>query len=323
MNSDQAKKLDLPEIMARLGYYPARETKDGLEKWYNSPFRSEKEASFHTSFLGGKWIWNDFGDEGGTVIDFVMRHQNYSSVKDALAYLRDLYGRVGGRILNGAQRSFSFQQQASAAVAAPRVGRELELVSAKPIKNPVILSYLTETRGISKSLVLLYLKEIRYKNLKTGKTFFAFGLENLAGGYEIRAASDEFTFKSVLGDRSISLVKGFKPEHKIVNVFEGMTDFLSLLTMMKTEKLNGDCLIMNSLSSYNETLDFIKLNGYVSVNLFLDNDKSGHSTTKAFIEELGEKMVTDQAKMFLPYVDLGDMLKPERATKKGTERTSA
>lgn len=318
MNSEQAKKLDLPEIMAKMGYYPSRETKDGSEKWYNSPFRSEKEASFHTSYLGGKWIWNDFGDSGGTVIDFIMRHENYSSVKEALAYLRRSYGRVGYRSVSKNQASFSFQQQPAAAVAAaPAQKKELELVSAKPVSNSVIVRYLTEQRGINQELIPVYLKEVRYKNLKSGKTFFAFGTENVSGGYEIRAASDEFSFKSVIGSRDITLFSGLKPQLGIVDVFEGITDYLSLLTMMKTNHLNGDIIIMNSLSSYGKTLSFIKDKGYKSVNLFLDNDKAGNEATESFISDLGEELVEDQASMFLPYVDLNDMLVPARAKKKG------
>jgi hypothetical protein len=56
MNTDQAKQLSLPELLAKLGHKPIKETKGGFELWYNSPFRKENDASFHTSFIGGKWI---------------------------------------------------------------------------------------------------------------------------------------------------------------------------------------------------------------------------------------------------------------------------
>ena len=58
MNSYQAKQLNLPDLMGRLGYEPTSIKKEGKEYWYLSPFRKEKDASVHTSFLGGKWIWN-------------------------------------------------------------------------------------------------------------------------------------------------------------------------------------------------------------------------------------------------------------------------
>ena len=91
MNSEQAKKLSLPDILSRLGYEPISIKRGGFEYWYASPFRKEKEASFHTSYLGGKWIWNDFADSGGTVIDFIMRHERYNRVGDALKFLDNMF----------------------------------------------------------------------------------------------------------------------------------------------------------------------------------------------------------------------------------------
>ena len=90
MNAQQAKKIDLPDLLSRFGYEPIKITQGGRELWYPSPFRKEKTASFHTTFKGDKWIWNDFGDSGGNVIDFVMRHEGLL-FKEALAFLRNMY----------------------------------------------------------------------------------------------------------------------------------------------------------------------------------------------------------------------------------------
>ncbi|MEL6945651.1 MAG: hypothetical protein AAFO82_23590 [Bacteroidota bacterium] len=142
MNSTEAKKLSLPDIMAHLGYQPIKVVKNGLELWYNSPFRAEKAPSFHTSFLGGKWIWNDFGDKGGTVIDFVMRHENYFSVGQALQFLERFENAPSKN-----QLPFSFQQQKRFKpenFQAERFERELEYLSAGEIQNPLIFSYLIE-----------------------------------------------------------------------------------------------------------------------------------------------------------------------------------
>ena len=162
MNSNEAKKLNLPQIMSRLGYEPVSVKKGGNEYWYNSPFRSEKDASFHTSFLGGKWIWNDFGDDGGTVIDFVMRHENLYSVSDALGFLDNLQNKIGAKINN--QPSFSFQQQGLKRSEFSE-SKELKFLSAKPIEHQVIFSYLTKERGIDRNLTLKHLQEIKYQNL--------------------------------------------------------------------------------------------------------------------------------------------------------------
>jgi len=306
MNSIEAKKLNLPEIMSRLGYEPTSIKKGGNEYWYNSPFRPEKESSFHTSYLGGKWIWNDFGDQGGTVIDFVMRHEGYSSVSKALSFLDDMYSKVGNRITN--KPSFSFQQHLSAK---PKFSesKELEFLSAKPIENTLILSYLIKERGINKDIALQYLEEVRYKNIKTQKEYFAFGIKNESNGYEVRVASDKYPFKSALIKKDISLIKGFKT-NKVVNVFEGMTDFLSLLTMMKTDSLHGDTILMHSLSSYEKTIKSIKEQGCDSINTFLDNNKAGQECTEKFKTDFGA-MVHVQSQLFLPFVDINDMLKAQ------------
>ena len=73
MNADQAKRLNLKDLLARLGFAPDHEAKG--EFWYRSPFREEKEPSFHLKEDSGKWFWNDFGaGEGGNVIAFALKY---------------------------------------------------------------------------------------------------------------------------------------------------------------------------------------------------------------------------------------------------------
>lgn len=322
MNSVQAKQLSLPDLLARLGHEPVKVTKDGRELWYASPFRAEKDPSFHTSFLGGKWIWNDFGDIGGTVIDFVMRYKGFRSVKDALTWLDGTFQgrlfekqtvRVGGKAEENEPSLFSFQQQSGAAAPENMDSRQLEFLAASPIANPVILNYLVQERCIPAELAKQYLLEIKYRNTATGKEYFGFGMENEAGGYEIRVASSKYSFKSALKARDITVIKGTAPERGIVNVFEGMTDFLSLLEMMKFGNLAGDSLIMHSLSSYQRAADFIRGRDYQAINTFLDNNRPGEEGTEKFKLEFGDKAIS-QSQMFAPHTDLNDALCANRLT---------
>lgn len=314
MNSTQAKLLSLPDILSRLGYEPTLIKKGGNEYWYKSPFREEKDASFHTSFLGGKWIWKDFGDRGGTVIDFVMQLKGFSQVGDALQFLEKMYrGRpfsqpVAKSIEETRQQTdlFSFQQQENSSPEATVL--ELEFIEAHEIRNPLIHSYLTKERAIPRKLADLYLKEIKYRNKKNERDYFAFGMENESGGYEIRAASDSYSFKSALVKRDITVIRGKAPEKKAVSVFEGMTDFLSLLAMMNISQLSGDAIVMHSLSSFQRTVDFIKSQDYTTINTFLDNDKSGEEHTEKFKMEFGDRVVP-QNSLFAPYADINDALK--------------
>ena len=59
MNSHQAKKIPLVQILAQLGHHPVRKDKGGVEWVYNSPFRNEKIPSMFVNVQ--KNIWNDFG----------------------------------------------------------------------------------------------------------------------------------------------------------------------------------------------------------------------------------------------------------------------
>lgn len=302
MNSEQAKKLSLPDIMSRLGYEPTEITKGGAEYWYRSPFRHEKESSFHTSFLGGKWIWNDFADSGGTVIDFVMRHEGFSKVTEALQFLDGLYKGYSNTNRKAANPKSTYKTPEYP------TEKQLEFLDATKIQHPAIIQYLTGARKINEPLARQYLKEIHYRNKTNAKEYFAFGIENRSGGYEIRSASDDYPFKSALITRDITIIPGFKTDHGVCNIFEGMTDFLSLLTMMKTDNLAGDSILMHSLSSFKKTVALIRLKDYQSIHIYLDNNQSGRECTKQFIQFFGAK-IHDEAPLFMPFEDINDCLR--------------
>ena len=321
MNSIQAKKLSLPEIMSRLGYTPAKTLKGGNEVWYKSPFRVEKDASFVTSYLGGKWIWNDFGDSGGTVIDFVMRHENYTSVKQALVFLERMFQgylfekptsrRVGEIPQKSPPDLFSFKQQGREVAPIAPEDKQLEFLKAHPISHPVIHQYLEQKRRIPKELADLYLVEVRYRNKGNGKEYFAFGIRNESGGYEIRAASSQYSFKSALKGRDITLIRGLSPTRRAVNIFEGMTDFLSLLVMMNSRNLSGDSIILHSLSSFSKAAEVIRREDYQTIHTFLDNNRAGQEGAQRFQEAFPGR-VTSQSSLFAPHTDLNDALLANR-----------
>ena len=307
MNAQQAKSIDFPDLLARLGYYPSKSAKQGRELWYTSPLRNEKTPSFHTSFLGGKWIWNDFGDSGGNVIDFVMHYNSINTVKEALKFLRGIYQNdffySPTKTQSLKQPTFSFQQQATNAY---KEHSSLQFLEASPIQNTAIYTYLEKERKIPAKLADRYLKEIRYWNTNKEKEFFAFGMENQSGGDEIRSASSSYSFKSALITRDITFVNG-AGRSKAVNIFEGMTDFLSLLVMLNTEQLQGDAIIMHSLSSFRRATAHMAKAPYEVINLFLDNNKAGRSSVCRFKEHYG-KHIRDFGSRLGPFEDLNAAL---------------
>jgi len=324
MNTAQAKQLSLPDLMSRLGYEPVKTLKGGRELWYLSPFRTEKDASFVTSYLGGKWIWKDFGDIGGTVVDFAMRHENFTSIKDALVFLANMFqghlfesvssnrvGVIGTQKAEAESDLFSFKQQNGDFFSGSVDDRTLEFLQAHAIANPAIHNYLEKERAIPALLADLYLVEVKYRNKANGKDYFAFGMKNECGGYEIRAASNQYSFKSALNGRDVTLIRGTAPEHSKVSVFEGMIDFLSLVVMMNTRQLSGDAIIMHSLSSMPRTFELIRREGYKAVNTFLDNDRAGQEATEKFRAEFPASHFA-QSEMFAAYKDLNEALVANR-----------
>lgn len=317
MNTEQAKQLSLPDLLSKLGHSPVRERKGGYELWYCSPFREEKEPSFHTSYIGGKWIWKDFGDIGGTVIDFAMRHQNLTSIRDALAFLDGIYqpGLFSTQTTRPQPQTtpradlFSFQQQIHReAVENFSADRQLELIDARPLNHFVILKYLADERAIPAPLAQRYLKTVRYRNTATGKEYFAFGMENQAGGYEIRAASSRHNFKSALNARDITIIPGVASGRNTAHVFEGMTDFLSFLVLNGVQESPDDCIIMHSLSSFHRAVAHIRNQDYQMVKTYLDNNPAGQKCTERYQAEFSS-MVVAQSEVFALYVDLNDALR--------------
>lgn len=316
MNSEQAKHLNFPDLLQTLGHAPVKILKNGRELWYPSPFRNEKDPSFHIS-VGrlGFWIWKDFGDQGGTIIDFAMRYANVSTVREALAFL-DRHANAPARTRSHDQdqtRLFSFHQQDHReAVENFSADRQLELIEAHPIQSPAILSYLTHERGISVELARRYLVEVKYRNLAVGKQFFGFGMRNESGGYEVRVALPNHKFKSAITARDITVIPGSEPGSGTVSVFEGMTDFLSLLVLQGKHHLQEDAIIMHSLSSHGRTVEYLKEQPYSQVKTYFDNNQAGQKGTERMRAELGP-VVVPYSGVFAPHVDLNDALRAMKA----------
>jgi DNA primase len=70
MNINQAQQIPLATLLSRIGYTPMKTYKGGVELAFRSPFRSEATPSFFVNVQ--KNVWNDFGDSGGTVLDFAL-----------------------------------------------------------------------------------------------------------------------------------------------------------------------------------------------------------------------------------------------------------
>lgn len=293
MNTTQAKKIPLQEILAKLGLQPIKTFKGGAELAYHSPFRDEKEPSLFVNTQ--KNVWNDFGDIGGNALDFVIRYQNMD-VKGALSFLEQLFG-------NG------FVPPPVKPVRIERTEPPSEntflLASTAPFganKNS-LFDYITVVRKIDPLIAAQYLKEVRFSNRENGKKYFAVGFPNLSGGFEIRNPY----FKSSLGTKDISFVKG-NGTGKEVWIFEGFMDFLSKLTLDHFEVPPADCLILNSVSYFEKAIYFVRSSGYEIAKSFLDNDRAGDDTTLKFKAEFGD-VIFDQRSEYGGLKDMNEYIK--------------
>lgn len=294
MNTAQAKKLPLQTILSKLGFEPVRKFKGGEELAYLSPFRKEAEPSLFVNIR--KNVWNDFGDIGGNALDFVIRYRN-TDVRGALEFLDTLFGR-----------SYVSTAKPQAANSNEKLDRNKEpvflLASSQPFGTsaPSLVAYITEERKINPEVAAKYLKEVRFTNRETGKSYFAAGFENLSGGYEIR---NPF-FKSSIGAKDMSLVAG-QGDCLEVWVFEGFLDFLSKLTLLGSITAPADCLILNSVSYSEKAVELIRSKGYAIIKSYLDNDKAGDETTLKLADEFAD-IFFDLRSQHQRFKDINDFL---------------
>lgn len=316
MNTEQAKNLSLPAILAKLGHTPKRVTKSGRELWYASPFRNERDPSFHTSFLGGKWIWNDFGDQGGTVIDFIMRYKS-TNIKGALRFLDDLFhydpiSNVAGISKVNSSQNFNLFSHEISNIPPKPSGSVLkhthepayfQLESALDFgsKAKSIMFYITSDRGINIDIAKKYLKEVHFRNLENGKNYFAAGFLNTKNGYEIRNPY----FKSTVGEKAISHIEN---NSLTVLVFEGFIDFLSYLTDYETEQLKDDVIVLNSVSFKKQAAELITAKGYTKIYTFFDNDKTGLELTNKYAEQFKHCQFNPQNALYINQKDYNSAL---------------
>ena len=304
MNIYQANNLDFRDLLLRLGHEPVKILKDGLDIWYYSPFRHEKEPSFHIRF--GReydWVWYDFGHDGAsTILDFIMQYRN-TDKRGALAFLDTLYSTG----------SFSFPPQKNTQKNLKNKNEkspDFEFIQDLPLKSEAILNYL-QSRCIPRSIASKYFRVVKYRHRKkpTHKPYFGFGMINESGGWEVRSASDSERekFKTALITKDISVIQGRERGRGNVCVFEGMTDFVSLISMFEMDSLKGDAIILHGLKLYGRAVAYIREHRYNRINTFLDNNQSGQETTERFINDFRE-MVVNQSSRFIGYVDLNDAL---------------
>ncbi|GAA3627796.1 toprim domain-containing protein [Flavivirga jejuensis] len=278
INCETARSFSIVKALEKLGYFPKKTTEK--EAWFLSPFRSETQASFKVSKTKNRWY--DHGEGiGGNVIDLVCKILK-CSIKETLEFL------------NEGVSCFSFQQQQHFS----KKETGINIVKVQEITHSALIQYLN-FRSISLSIAKIYCNEIWYTY--KGKQFFAIGLKNNKGGWELRNK----IFKNSSSPKSYTYIQN---NRKQVIILEGMFDLLSLATLDGNLLKTSDILVLNSISFINDIEKHISK--YALVYLYLDNDTSGQKATQYLINNYEHGI--DKSSSYKNYKDLNDLLSHEK-----------
>jgi hypothetical protein len=280
ISCETARSVCIVKTLAKLGHFPSH--KSEKEAWFLSPLRSETQASFKVSFRLNRWY--DFGiGKGGNVIDLVCLISN-CSVAEALDYLSE------GIPVSQSYANLGSNRQ--------RTKPKNKILKVLPIEHGLLRKYLS-SRKIPIEIARSYCKEVRYEC--HGKPFFALGMQNQLGGWELR----NLYCKSSTAPKSYSFLK--KGREKLF-VLEGMFDLLSLAAIIPEETERADLLILNSLSFIPEVLPLFK--NYKTVTLYLDRDPSGIEANENILKNYPQ--CKNGSSLYEGFKDLNEMLVKNR-----------
>ena len=309
MRADDAKRLPLDRMLSDLGYQPVKSRKNGNELWYTSPFRQENTASLHISRvhhfrLGWIWVWKDFGDIGGNVLDFAMRYFGISDIAECLQKLDGLSLGKGRSALPSPAPSAV--RPGNLPQAEPKA-QPFTDVRIQPLASPHLLAYLAG-RGIPADLAKRYLQQVEYQF--DGMPFSAIVFANDQGGHEIRSTG---RFKGVLPPKTITLLHPEKlTSGGAIAVFEGFMDYLSALVWYGREEADTPVLVLNSAVMENAAIEKIQSLGVRRLYLYLDRDTTGRQLAEHFRERLPEVEITDHSRLYAGYKDFSAFLMAKR-----------
>ena len=256
---------------------------------YHAPYREDSNASLKVDFRQN--LWHDYGtSQGGSIIDLVMKMRGCSAY-EAIAHLAE------GKATTLAPSSFHREAHIGQRRDEQRPNNTRRILSINEALPLHLQSYLREVRKIDLAVASPYLHHVRYE--VGGREYSAIGFPNRAGGYELR---DDKTFKGTIAPKDISVIAG-QANNAPLCIFEGVMDFLSLLTMKGKEAISPS-IVLNSVSNIHRAVAYLHEKGIDSVRAFFDNGPAGRQALQA-IQSTGIK-VEDMSRHYSRYKDLNE-----------------
>lgn len=280
MNIEKAKQIPLELVLEKMNYVPSKT--NGFDKFYYSPFRDERTASFKINTKIN--MWYDHGlQKGGNIIDFIAFKFNYT-IPEVLKFLENYSD----------ESIFSFQKQKKCETKFIKSTTEIKIIKVIEIQHFALKQYL-ENRKIYHYENESNLKEVHYEI--NGKKYFGIGFQNRSNGFEIRSKYAKICIEK----KDITLIVKGDKNKKTIRIFEGFTDYISFKSL---EKNSSDYLILNSIALTMRSDDI--LSNYDEIELYFDNDAAGDLYTKSTLEKF--KNAKDCREFYKDFKDLNEWL---------------
>jgi hypothetical protein len=170
----------------------------------------------------------------------------------------------------------------------------LEIQKIQSLQHPALFSYL-KSRGITVSIAKKYAKEIWYNFNQ--RTFFAIGLQNQSGGWELRNKY----FKTSASPKTFTHIKY---GHQNLIVVEGMFDLFSIEILANEVLRQSDIIVLNSVAFTKRIIPLFRQ--YESVMLYLDNDFTGDKATTFLLNQ--HTNVADGRERYKDFEDANEKL---------------
>lgn len=293
----EIKSIPLATFLSRLGHKPA--ARKGRRLWYRSPLRQEQTPSFKVDTALN--CWYDFGiGKGGNIIDLAT--ELYQST-DLRYLMRCIADRCTVPSVQTVASSFLCEAKRQRRLAPRHSAPSMERFEVVPLEHRALVAYLQE-RGIPAHIATANCKEALYS--VNGNSYFAVAFENVSGGWELRNKY----FKGCRGRKDISYLPWSRdgPSTECA-VFEGFIDYLSALALGIIS--GADAIVLNSVVNVNKAVPY--LNGYDTINCYLDNDNAGQ-TALAELTAIYGSTVIDRSILYSKFNDLNDFLVNQSST---------
>lgn len=293
MTIEEARAVPIVDLLISMGHQPQRRTGGGRDVWFLSPLHLEKTPSFKVNTTYNSW--KDFGltggrkESGGNCIDLVMLLEKVD-FRGAMKFLASRHRRLD---------AYDWTQQRAQQLAKLPIKETsvITLQNVKPLENQALLQYI-QARKIDLALAKKYLQEAYYSI--DGKRYFALAMPNDGGGYELKNKY----FKGAIKKDLTTLREGGT---NTLSLFEGFTDFLSLLTWQKVTALKGDVIILHTLSYTSKVGEWLTHHQYDTIYTFFDNDNAGDKANAQLQQVVGQP-IRPMNSLYAGYKDLNAFL---------------